>query len=187
MNTIVIPETELEAQDLDKNDILFYSLREVTPVSTPTPPFGHPASACPPPGSQAVPPTSPGRPKLLLLGGCKPPRPAAGPATGLRQVAEHELAAAGAGECRALEHPPRGPSPGTQADRQGWALAGHPGREHRSQPHGHGHRGPGGAARRPAAPLVPALRLLRPSHLHPSPIPRGRAHGPQTGTGDRER
>ncbi|XP_027433603.1 cadherin-related family member 5 isoform X2 [Zalophus californianus] len=31
VNTIVIPETELEAQDLDKDDILFYTLQEVTP------------------------------------------------------------------------------------------------------------------------------------------------------------
>ncbi|XP_073745933.1 cadherin-related family member 5 isoform X3 [Callorhinus ursinus] len=31
VNTIVIPETELEAQDLDKDDILFYALQEVTP------------------------------------------------------------------------------------------------------------------------------------------------------------
>ncbi|KAK2495830.1 hypothetical protein MC885_013890 [Smutsia gigantea] len=31
VNAIVIPETELQAQDLDKGDILFYSLQEVTP------------------------------------------------------------------------------------------------------------------------------------------------------------
>nr|XP_035939568.1 cadherin-related family member 5 isoform X1 [Halichoerus grypus] len=31
VNTTVIPETELEAQDLDKDDILFYTLQEVTP------------------------------------------------------------------------------------------------------------------------------------------------------------
>lgn len=31
VNTIVIPEKELEAKDLDKNDILFYALQEVTP------------------------------------------------------------------------------------------------------------------------------------------------------------
>ncbi|XP_023510522.1 cadherin-related family member 5 isoform X2 [Equus caballus] len=31
VNTTVIPATELQAQDLDKDDILFYSLQEVTP------------------------------------------------------------------------------------------------------------------------------------------------------------
>nr|XP_036867445.1 cadherin-related family member 5 isoform X2 [Manis javanica] len=31
VNAIVIPETELQAKDLDKDDILFYSLQEVTP------------------------------------------------------------------------------------------------------------------------------------------------------------
>ncbi|XP_066894041.1 cadherin-related family member 5 isoform X4 [Kogia breviceps] len=31
VNAIVIPETELKAQDPDKNDILFYTLQEVTP------------------------------------------------------------------------------------------------------------------------------------------------------------
>ncbi|XP_036731910.2 cadherin-related family member 5 isoform X3 [Manis pentadactyla] len=31
VNAIVIPETELQAKDLDKGDILFYSLQEVTP------------------------------------------------------------------------------------------------------------------------------------------------------------
>uniref|UniRef100_A0A8C3W2R9 Cadherin-related family member 5 n=1 Tax=Catagonus wagneri TaxID=51154 RepID=A0A8C3W2R9_9CETA len=31
VNTIVIPETELEAHDRDKDDVLFYSLQEVTP------------------------------------------------------------------------------------------------------------------------------------------------------------
>ncbi|XP_014651220.1 PREDICTED: cadherin-related family member 5 [Ceratotherium simum simum] len=31
VNTTVIPETELQAEDLDKNDILFYTLEEVTP------------------------------------------------------------------------------------------------------------------------------------------------------------
>ncbi|XP_057173301.1 cadherin-related family member 5 isoform X1 [Ursus arctos] len=31
VNTTVIPETELEAQDLDKDDVLFYTLQEVTP------------------------------------------------------------------------------------------------------------------------------------------------------------
>lgn len=33
MNTIVIPETELKATDADKDDILVYTLQEVTPVS----------------------------------------------------------------------------------------------------------------------------------------------------------
>ena len=37
MNTTVIPETELEAQDPDKDDVLFYTLQEVTPVSVPDP------------------------------------------------------------------------------------------------------------------------------------------------------
>lgn len=36
VNAIVIPEKELEAQDRDKDDILFYTLQEVTPVSTHT-------------------------------------------------------------------------------------------------------------------------------------------------------
>ncbi|XP_061058329.1 cadherin-related family member 5 isoform X3 [Eubalaena glacialis] len=31
VNAVVIPETELKAQDLDRNDILFYTLQEVTP------------------------------------------------------------------------------------------------------------------------------------------------------------
>ncbi|XP_065738571.1 cadherin-related family member 5 [Phocoena phocoena] len=31
VNAVVIPETELKAQDLDKDDILFYTLQEVTP------------------------------------------------------------------------------------------------------------------------------------------------------------
>ncbi|XP_045677000.1 cadherin-related family member 5 isoform X2 [Phyllostomus hastatus] len=31
VNTTVIPETELQAEDLDKDDILFYTLQEVTP------------------------------------------------------------------------------------------------------------------------------------------------------------
>lgn len=35
VNTIVIPQEELAATDLDKSDILFYTLQEVTPVSTP--------------------------------------------------------------------------------------------------------------------------------------------------------
>ena len=35
MNTIVVPETKLEAHDPDKSDILFYTLQEVTPVSVP--------------------------------------------------------------------------------------------------------------------------------------------------------
>lgn len=37
MNAIVIPETELQAKDLDKDDILFYSLQEVTLVGDPSP------------------------------------------------------------------------------------------------------------------------------------------------------
>lgn len=35
VNTTVIPETRLKAQDPDENDILFYTLQEVTPVSGP--------------------------------------------------------------------------------------------------------------------------------------------------------
>ncbi|XP_057582969.1 cadherin-related family member 5 [Hippopotamus amphibius kiboko] len=31
VNSVIIPETELKAEDLDKNDILFYTLQEVTP------------------------------------------------------------------------------------------------------------------------------------------------------------
>ncbi|XP_026946444.1 cadherin-related family member 5 [Sagmatias obliquidens] len=31
VNAVVIPETELKAQDLDKDDVLFYTLQEVTP------------------------------------------------------------------------------------------------------------------------------------------------------------
>ena len=37
VNTVVIPEMELQAKDLDKNDILFYTLQEVTLVSNPIP------------------------------------------------------------------------------------------------------------------------------------------------------
>ncbi|KAF5911411.1 hypothetical protein HPG69_017894 [Diceros bicornis minor] len=55
VNTTVIPETELQAEDLDKNDILFYTLEEVTPVSAPNPcpnsdpsTLGAPASLQPP-------------------------------------------------------------------------------------------------------------------------------------------
>lgn len=33
MNTTVIPETQLKATDADINDILVYTLQEVTPVS----------------------------------------------------------------------------------------------------------------------------------------------------------
>lgn len=36
MNTTVISETELEAQDQDKDDVLFYTLQEVTLVSAPS-------------------------------------------------------------------------------------------------------------------------------------------------------
>lgn len=60
MNTTVIPETQLEAQDLDKDDTLFYTLQEVTPVRarsrdpTPALPLGAPHML---PGSQAVAPS----------------------------------------------------------------------------------------------------------------------------------
>lgn len=37
MNTTIISETELEAQDQDKDDVLFYTLQEVTLVSAPSP------------------------------------------------------------------------------------------------------------------------------------------------------
>lgn len=98
VNAVVIPETELKAQDLDKDDVLFYTLQEVTPVSAPSPPLW----VSPPlrvlPGSQAESPTSLGCQRLLLFGGCEPPRAAAGPVTGLRQVAEHDLPTAGPGE-----------------------------------------------------------------------------------------
>lgn len=39
VNTTVIPETELKATDADKNDILVYTLQEVTPVSAPLSPL----------------------------------------------------------------------------------------------------------------------------------------------------
>lgn len=52
VNTIVIPQEELAATDLDKNDILFYTLQEVTPVSTP------PSSAPSFPGAPTPPPHS---------------------------------------------------------------------------------------------------------------------------------
>lgn len=51
MNTTVIPREELEATDLDKSDILFYTLQEVTPVSTPSAP-----APSLPPGSPGLPP-----------------------------------------------------------------------------------------------------------------------------------
>lgn len=56
MNTTVIPETELEAQDLDKDDVLFYTLQEVTPVSDPytsSRPALRPVPLCVLPASQA--------------------------------------------------------------------------------------------------------------------------------------
>lgn len=57
MNSTVIPEAKLTATDKDKEDNLFYTLQEVTPVGpalTPTqsPWLPHPHL----PGSQAVPP-----------------------------------------------------------------------------------------------------------------------------------
>lgn len=36
MNTTVVSETELEAQDQDQDDVLFYTLQEVTLVSAPS-------------------------------------------------------------------------------------------------------------------------------------------------------
>ena len=54
MNTTVVSETELEAQDQDKDNVLFYTLQEVTLVSAPSfllwarPPAPvRPAHACP--------------------------------------------------------------------------------------------------------------------------------------------
>ena len=76
---------------------------------------------------------------------------------------------------------PRPQRPGLTAGR---AVAGHTGGGHRAQPHSDSHLGTGGAARRPAAPLVPALQLLGWFCLHPCPVPWGCAHRPQTGTED---
>ena len=36
MNTTVVSETELEAQDQDQDNVLFYTLQEVTLVSAPS-------------------------------------------------------------------------------------------------------------------------------------------------------
>lgn len=72
MNTTIIPEEELEAHDDDQNDILFYTLRELTQVSA-----GQPCcSPAPCPlqlaASQA---TGPPAPRLCppSLSGCAPP------------------------------------------------------------------------------------------------------------------
>ncbi|EPQ03357.1 Cadherin-related family member 5 [Myotis brandtii] len=56
VNTTVIPQEELAATDLDKNDILFYTLQEVTPVSTPPSPAPPFPSAPPPPPPPRRPP-----------------------------------------------------------------------------------------------------------------------------------
>lgn len=113
MNTTVISETELEAQDQDKDDVLFYTLQEVTLVSAPSsllwapPPAPHPGASSP-----AESPTSLGCQQLLLPGGCEPTSTAAGPVTGLGEVAEHDLPAAGPGEQATPTHgPARGLSP----------------------------------------------------------------------------
>lgn len=50
MKATVIPETELEAQDRDRDDILFYTLQEVTPVRACSPPlWASPPLHTPPP------------------------------------------------------------------------------------------------------------------------------------------
>lgn len=49
MGTTVIPEAELEAKDADKDDILYYTLQEVTPVSaSPVPTHYRPLPLMPP-------------------------------------------------------------------------------------------------------------------------------------------
>ena len=57
MNTTVISETELEAQDQDKDDVLFYTLQEVTLVSAPSSLLWAPLPCA---SSRAESPTSPG-------------------------------------------------------------------------------------------------------------------------------
>lgn len=95
MNTTVISETELEAQDQDKDDVLFYTLQEVTLVSAPSSLLRAPLPFA---SSRAESPASPGCQQLLLLGGCEPPSTSAGPITGLGEVAKHDLPTAGPGE-----------------------------------------------------------------------------------------
>ena len=105
MNTTVVSETELEAQDQDKDNVLFYTLQEVTLVSAPS--FLLWARPPPPPCVlRAESPTSPGCQQFLLLGGCEPPSAAAGPVTGLGEVAKHDLPAAGPGEKATPAHSP---------------------------------------------------------------------------------
>ena len=63
MKATVIPETELEAQDRDRDDILFYTLQDVTPVRACSPPlWASPPLHTPPPpqGPRLSPLASPG-------------------------------------------------------------------------------------------------------------------------------
>lgn len=109
VNTIVIPETELKATDADKDDILVYTLQEVTPVSaspspliidTPPPPFLMPSGLS---SSTFQSPTSfpsTGCQQVLLPGERNQPCSEVGPDPGFLQESEHDLQAAGAGKQR---------------------------------------------------------------------------------------
>ncbi|MEJ1273646.1 cadherin-related family member 5 [Cricetulus griseus] len=106
VGSIVIPGTELEAKDADKDDTLIYTLQEVTPVSASPVPTHYrplPSDASRPqslhlPESQVVPsPPLSGRQQLLLPGGAKQPCSEAGEDPGFLQDSEHDPQAAGTG------------------------------------------------------------------------------------------
>lgn len=107
VGSIVIPGTELEAKDADKDDTLIYTLQEVTPVSASPVPTHYrplPSDASRPqslhlPESQVVPsPPLSGRQQLLLPGGAKQPCSEAGEDPGFLQDSEHDPQAAGTGK-----------------------------------------------------------------------------------------
>lgn len=110
VNTIVIPETELKATDADKDDILVYTLQEVTPVSAPPSPLitdapSHPTSPFLMPSSLSSStfqsPTSfpsTGCQQVLLPGEHNQPCSEVGPDPGFLQESEHDLQAAGTGK-----------------------------------------------------------------------------------------
>lgn len=104
MGTTVIPGTELEATDADKDDILFYTLQEVTPVSAPLSPLTIDPSLLMPPGlssstfqSLTSSPSSECQ-QLLLPGECKLPCSEAGPDPEFLQESKHDLQATGTGK-----------------------------------------------------------------------------------------
>lgn len=177
MNTTVIPETELEAQDLDKDDILFYTLQEVTPVSVTPPPLHQlqtPPSRIPPlcvlPGSQAesrpLPPQGANN-FFSLVGTNLPALRLDQPLdfSSWQNITFRLLVRVSRPGCSGPHRAAPGPGP-PGLTQPGPAVAGHTGGECRAQPHGHSHLGPEGGACGPSPPLVPALWLFRPLHLH---------------------